>query len=338
MSNGTAGLRKVQFGIETSLYTTHAATQIWRGKFGGLDDQRVVKFVEEDIGLLVPTNRVYQPMLLGKLALPSVEATFHQLPYLGEAGIKAVTTGAADGSGTDKIYSYPLSTTAVNTLKSLSFETGDDQQAELMAGGTCEDFTLSGKWGEALMMSSNWIGRQVATGSFTGALTASTVETILFDKGKLYVDAIGGTIGTTQKSNTLYGLTYKVATGRVPIFTGDGNLYFNFVGFDKKKVNVTAEITFLHETAGIAAKAAFKASTPLQVQLKWEGAAIATPGTTYSVNTLLLNNVGTWSNVSILDESEGQSIVKATFRAAYDATPALYSSMILAVDALTSLT
>jgi len=318
-------LRRLQLGRETTAGTPVAATTIWRGT-GVIEDQRETVFVAEDIGYLSGVDRSYQPKLLGALALESVPATFEQLPHLLEMGVKAVGTGAADGAGSDKIYAYPLPTTAANTLKTYTIEGGDDQEAEEMEYCFAPDLTLEGKAGEAVMMSATIQGRQVIVSAFT-ALALTTVEEILFSKGKLYIDLVSGTLGTTQKSNTLLDMSLKLATGWIPVWTADGQLYFTFV--KSTPPEVVLSLTFEHDGTAAAEKVNWRAQTPRLIQLKFEGAAVQTAGTTYSKKTLIVNLAGKWEKFDALGEQDGNDIIKATFRARYNATAAKYAELIV---------
>lgn len=299
--------------------TAVAATTVWRGQ-GTIEDARKVTFPKEDIGILGGTDRAYIGEFLAKLSMGAVPATYQQLPYLFNAAIKSLTTGAADGPGTDKVYAFPIPTTAQPTIKTFTLEGGDDNQAEKMEYSFVDQFKLSGKAKEALMMSADWQGRQVQNATFTAALAIPSVEDVLFQKGSLYLDAIGGTFGTTQKSNTLIGfdLTYK--SGIVPVWTGDGNQYFSFIKVTEPSCE--GEITFEHEATAVAEKTLWRAGTSRMMRLKFTGSNVATPGTTYTTQTFNIDLIIKWESWSKLDEQNGNDIVKAKFKARYNATAA----------------
>jgi hypothetical protein len=323
---GIRALRKIQLGLETTAGTAVAATALWRG-VGVLEDRREVTFVNEDIGYISGVDRTYTGKLLAALAMDAVPATFEQLPYLLAAGVKDVVTGAADGLGSDKIYSYPFPTTAKNTIKTYTIEGGDDQEAEEIEYAFVESFKLSGRPGGALEMSAAWLGRQVIVSAFTGAIAVPTVADILFAKGKLYVDAASGAFGTTLQSNTFLGMDLNVITGWVPVFTADGNLYFTFSKITVPEI--TLDITFEHDAAGVARKVDWRAETARLVQIKFEGANVATAGTVYSKKTLIVNLAAKVEKVTPLGEQDGNDILTATFRARYNATAAKFAEIIV---------
>lgn len=316
---GIKKLRKIQLGREATAGTAVAATTIWRG-LGTIEDPREVVFPDEDVGILSGTDRSYVPKLAAALSMDAVPATFEQLVHYGEAGIKLVGTGAADGVGSGKIYDYPFPETSLNIIKTYTIEGGDNQEVEKMEYGFVSDFTLEGKAGEAWMMSANWQARQVAPSTFTAALAVPTVEEILFGKTKLYIDAVGGSYGTTQKANTLLSASLKVKTGWIPVFTGDGALYFTFA--KSTMPEILLDIIFEHDGAATAEKVNWRAQTPRLIQLKAEGSALATPGTAYTYKTMIINLAGKWEKFSKLGEQDENDIVTGTFRARYNATKA----------------
>lgn len=325
-------LRRLQLGRETTAGTAVGATTIWRG-MGTLEDQRETVFVEEDIGYLSGVDRTYQPKLQAALSMPSVPATFEQLPHILDAGI-TVATPAADSTGSGDVYTYTFPTTSAPTPKTYTIEGGDNQAVEEMEYAFVQSFTLEGSAGEALMVSAEWLGRQVTTSSFTTTATLPDVEEILFSKGKLYIDEATGTIGTTQKSSTLLSATLNVNTGLQPVFTADGNLYFTFI----KNVGpeITLDVTFEHDGTATAEKAAWRAQTPCLIRLQWEGSALGTAGA-YTVKTLRVDLAGRWESFAALEDQDGNDVVTGTFRARYNATAAKYAEIVVVADDMAAL-
>ncbi len=325
-------LRYLQLGRETTAGTGVAATTIWRG-MGTIEDQLELVHAEEDVGYISRLDRTYIPKLGAALSMESVPATFEQLPHLFEAGIKAVGTGAADSTGSGKIYDYPLPTTSKNTIKTYTIEGGDDQQEEEIEYAFVEKLSLAGKAGEALTMSADWKGRQVTVSTKTGALALPVVEEILVSKGKLYIDAVSGTQGTTQVSQSLLELGLELTTGWVPVWTVDGSLVFTFAKIAAPEL--VATLTFEHDTNAVAEKAAWRAQTPRLLQLKFEGSTLTTAGV-YTVKTFIANLAGKWEKFDALADQDGNDVVKGTFRARYDPTAAKFANL-LVVNQLTTI-
>ena len=327
---GIKNLRRIQIGAESTAGTAVAATAKLR-MMGTLEDQREVMFAEENVGYLSGVDRTYIPKLLAALSVEG-EATFEQLPYLLNAGIE-LSAGVQDGAGSGYLYTYDLPTTAQNTLQTYTIEGGDDIQAEEVEYAFVENMVLSGVPGEAWKVKADWLGRQVSKCTFTASLGLDTVEEILFSKTKLYIDAATGTIGTTLKSSTLLGAELSIKSGWVPVFTGDGNLYFTFT----KCVDPEAilKVTFEHNATAVAEKDAWIAQTARLIRLITQGAALGT-GATYDYKTLQIDLAGKWEKFEKIDEQDGNDIVTGTFRARYNADGDLFGQ-ILVVNELSAL-
>jgi hypothetical protein len=292
-----------------------------------IEDQREVIFVEEDIGQYPQADRTYVPRYAAALSIEDTPLTFEQFPLLCAIGIDDIVSGAADGAGTDKIYTYPLPVASDNGFKTFTIEGGDNQQAEEMEYAHAAEITLKGAAGEAWMMSANLIGRQVALSTFTAALSVSAVEEALFSKTKLYIDAAGGTIGTTLKSNTLLDAEITITTGLIPKFTADGDLFFSFV--QQTEPVVTGSITFEHDAVGVAEKASWRAEDVKLVRLICEGSAAATPGTTYTYLSLIIDMALMWEKFDAIDEADGNDIVRGNFKCVYSSTDSLFFQIIV---------
>ena len=318
---GVKKLRKIQMGRESTSGDAVVATTIWRG-LGVPDDLTKVEFAEEDVGYLSGVDRTYIPQVLAGLAMEAVPATFEQLPHILEAGIKTATP-TSDGSGYVRAYAFP--TTAKNTLKTYTMEAGDDQQAEEVAYCYVESFKLSGKAGDAWMMSAEWRGRQLSTTAFTTGLSLVVVEEILFSKSQVYIDATSGSMGATVKSSTLLAAEVSVKTGWVAVFTGDGQLYFTFA--KSTEPEVTLDITFEHDGTAVAEKAAWRAQTPRLIRIKSLGSTLTSAGATYSTKALVVDVAGKWEKFDKIGEQDGNDVVKGKFRGRFNTTGAQFSTI-----------
>lgn len=162
---------------------------------------------------------------------------------------------------------------------------------------------------------------------FTPSIALITPEECLFGKTKLYLDAIGGTIGSTQKSNTLLQASVKIKGGARGQDTGSGEIYFSHLEYDPPEMDI--EITFIFEGTAKAEMAYWQAKTPRLLQLKCLGSALASAGTTYTYKTMIIQGAGRWIKFEAIGNEEGNDIVKATFRCAYNSTAALFGSVIV---------
>lgn len=320
MPIGSKALRQIQLGAEVTPGTSPgAATVLWRG-MGTLKDELVLEELEEDVGILQGTDQTYKSKEAGLLVMEPVAATFQQVPYVFEAGLKKVGTGVADGPGTNYIYSYPISLATQNTLQSYEVKAGDDNAAEAMLYSLVRQFSLEGGFDQAVMVGAEWFGRDVAIDSFD-ALSLVTVEPIVAAQGQLFIDAIGGTIGTTAVTGTLLSWKLDVTTGATPVFTADNSqLYHQTHKIVRPEVRL--EITFEHDGSASTEKANWRSQTKRLMQILVEGSAFGTPGTVYSNHSLVINMAGYWETFSELGDQDGNDTITGTFRVKYNPTAA----------------
>lgn len=326
---GIKKLRSVRLGRESTAGTAVAATTIWRGT-GVLEDTRVKEFPEEDISYLFSTDRQYEPMLGGTITMDGV-ATYEQLGHVFDAGIVEATPATDGTAGSGRIFTWTFPTTAAaSAVQTYTIEGGDNTRYDEMEYSFVESFSLTGAAGEAVMVSAVWQGRQVQTAAVTTAATVPAVEEILFQKGKLYIDAVTGTAGTTQQTNTWREFSLDCTTGWQAVPTGDGNTYFSFI----KNIGpeLTCDIVFEHDAFADAEIDAWRAGTARLITMTFTGSAWDTAGSTYTYNTLKVNMAGRWESFSGLEDTDGNDTVTGTFRAGYDATAAVAASVILAID------
>ena len=306
---GVKALKFIQMGKETTVGTKVNSTFVWRGT-GSVSDISEVTVVEEDIAVLGQPDRTYIGGYLSQFEMDAVAATYEQLPYIFEAGIEAETP-TQDGAGSDYIYTYNKATTAQNTFNTYTVEGGDDQQEYEFGGGHVISYTLEGSAGEAVTVAATWQGQQLATGTKTAALTAPTgVDTILFQKGKIYVDDVGTYPATTQIEDTWIAFSYEWTTGRKSQGTGDGSLDWSFLKQIRPEGTLT--LTFEHTASAVTQLSKFQAQTTQNVRMLFEGATHGTPGTTYSVNTWIADLTGIVTEISGLDDDDGNNIVEIT--------------------------
>lgn len=308
---GSRALRLIQLGAESVQGTPVAATTKWRGGSGVIVDRRETVFPKEDVGILGGTTRMYIARQWSEFEMEEGEATFEQLPYILEAGV-AIETPTQDGTGSDYIYNYLAPTTAQNTVRTYTIEGGDDQQAEEFDFGFVREISLSGSGMGALMMSSQWRGREASDTTFTGAISLPSVEEILFNSAKLYIDDSGGTVGTTLVSNLLLSMDLTWLTGLQEYWAVDGSLDFSLIKFVEDEI--TLDLTYEHDANAVLEKAEYRAGNTRLFRLLFEGSDVATPGTTYSKKTLILDFAGVYQDWSGLEDNEGNDAVTADVR------------------------
>jgi hypothetical protein len=318
MAYGAYTYNKLQLGREGTAGTAVAATTIWRGPFGDIEDDRQRQTAEEQIGLIVSAERLYDARLGARLSMPATELTFEQLPHILEAGIKTATpTGTAAYT---RVYSLPVNET-LNTIKTYTIEAGNvaaPGDIREMEYSFVESFVLSGQGGEAWKKQANWTGRQVAESAFTPALSLPAVEESLFANTSVYIDASGGTIGSTQKAGVLMAANINVVTGLVPRFTANGTLYF--AAHAQRKPQITFTLTLELESGNLAKteRDAFEAASIRLIRL-------ANTGTGSKAWTM--DMAARYSKVNPYQNSDENTTVQLEGRAVYSSADALIWSL-----------
>lgn len=229
------------------------STIIFRGSFSMLEDARKRVIVEEQIGAFTQAERSYDAQLLARWNQPSTPLTFEQVVHILEAGVRTATpTGVGPYT---RVYDFPFGGTAVNTIKTYTIETGNVTVASdqyKMSYSFVDSFEFSGTADASWMMQSTWTGRQMTQAAFTASLTAPSVSEAQFYKTLLYIDATGGTIGTTQKLGVLMSANVNVTTGLMPVPVGDGQLFF--AAHKWTQPEITFSITLELEDASVVAQ------------------------------------------------------------------------------------
>jgi hypothetical protein len=332
---GVKALRKIQMGAESSAGTIEAPTTIWRG-MGTIEDTREIVFVEEDIGYISGVDRTYTPRLAAALSFEDVEATYEQMPHVLDASfIKATPT--QDGSGSGYIYQYdvPVTSQWSDQIQTYTFIGGDDADQDVMEYSFVEAFTLSGVYGEAWMVSAEWLGRQVQqTSGFQSGVALPSVSEILFSKTRIYADDVSGTAGATELSQTLLEATLEVTTGLVAKETADGKLYFSYP--KSLMPEITLECVMEHDSNAVAEKQNFRNEKPRLLRLEAKGDTLSTAGSTYTEKTMIIDLAGKWESFGPLDDDDGNDTITGTFRVRYNETAALFAKFIF-VNELASL-
>jgi len=322
---GVEGFRKVQIGKESTAGTAVAATDILRGMTGVIQDNTVLTRPTERVGILGGTTRSYIANTGGEIPLEG-EATYEEIHLVFDSAVYLASPTTDTSSGEIRTYNVQYASTdayATSDLQTLTIEAGDNQQCEQMAYCFCRELNLSGDASAgdaAVKVTATFEGRTVETTDFTASLTIPTIETILFRKGTLYIDPSSDTIGTTQVTQTLFGMDFNMTTGWRGYPAADGRTDFSFA--KRTDDEITVQVTFEHNATAVAEKAAWRNETERALQLKFTGSALTTTdaAATYDTKTLILNLWGKWDSFDALSANEGNDQVVGMFRAGYSET------------------
>lgn len=336
---GIKQLRQIQLGRETTAGTATTATTRWRG-LGALEDLREVTFPEEFIGVIGGGDRSYIAKVEGSLTMDDADCTFEQLPHILIAGIANTTTGTQDGTGSGYIYTYNIAHSTAPTIQTYTVRAGDNQQAEIMAYSFVKSFSIKGNAGEAVMMSAEWTGRQVTTGSFSTGVAVPDVETVLAANGALTLDPVTNTYGQTTLDDSLiaFEINYDNLNAAKYAFSPGGSAsnppFFSFTYAGNREI--TGSLTFEHNAGAVAEREAFRNQTPRLLRLWFYGSALTTAGA-YSTKQLKIDLPIKYESFDALDDMDGNSIVKANFVSRYNATVGNAGKFELILNSTTSI-
>lgn len=334
MAGGTWS-QKIQLGREGTAGQHAPGVTIWRGDGGNLEDTREPQLVPERTGKTLPTTRNFTPQLGAALNMAATPLTPEQVVHILEAGVKSVGSGTADGVGSSgSTYEYRQGLSSLNNLKTYTIETGDNEAAEAAEHCFVSDFTFSGERGEAIMMSANWMGRQVSASSFHAGATAPSVTEVM-SSGSIFIDAASGNIGSTQiGAGNILNWELNVTTGWKPKFTVDsGELYFQDVVFDKDEFSWELNVTYVHDDTARNELSAYRNNEPRLVRLDFAGADYSASGTGTvfgGKKGIRIDTPGLYTDFTALEGEDGISTVQATITGGYDETSDEVPSILVA--------
>lgn len=315
MAYGSYPLNKIQLGRETTRGTPVAATVLWRGQFSMLEDMTEKKEVAENIGQITIPERMYTSSVGARLVMPPSSMTFEHLPHILEASIKTATPSGAGPYV--RVYNFPTDNTT-NTFKTYTIEAGNvnvpaDQHE--MAYAYVDEAEFSGRIKETWMMGATWLGRQMSVATMTSSLAIPTVTDALFNKTKLYIDAAGGTIGTTQKTGVLVAARIRVKPGILQVPVGDGQLYFHSLKPGRPSVDFSITIELEDASVLVTERLAWVNNTGRLIRLLIDESAN---------NKIQFDMAARYDKVGNYESSEGNTLVTLDGHAVLDTTASLF--------------
>ena len=204
------------------------------------------------------------------------------------------------------VWTFTPNLAAAGTFDSFTLEHGDNIQAHEVEYCMASRIEISFSMNDVAMLRVDMFGRKKTACTFTAALTAPTVESILGQKFKLYIDAETGTIGSTEVTATLLGATFTINTGLKPIRKGDGSLDFSIYAEDVKSVDL--RLTLAYNSTIETERTYFDGETLRLIRLENTGSLIS--GTDY--NKLTLDFCGYYTDFPDLDSKDGEDIVNVS--------------------------
>ena len=312
---GNRALRVCQVGREVTWGTPVAATAV----LGGLSDLTIDpqssniqrRFLQGDYA---PAHAMVQTDLRAK-GMVNGDFTCEDFPIIAECAIKGAVTGSVTDT-TAYTYAFPFPMTASPAIEYRTWEFYDQQQEYQASGALIESFTLSG--GNAIdsivAFQANLLFGKVVKSTLTAALSSRAMTLMPCANMKLYIDALGGTIGTTVKADTLIGWTFTYNTGlHLKKFQSGGiNPSQWGYGIPTWKLDMTAEFN----SVGVAEVDAALAATGRLYRLIGENGLAGSSTAKYTLDLQLAGDI---VNISDLwGDRDGNTIATFSLSGRYD--------------------
>jgi len=306
---------KVQAADEATAGTAVAATAKWNS-FNirpNVGDRTIVQ-PEEDRGSLAMFHTGYTTSLNANLGNLEGDCTYEDVILPALMALETVTP-TQPNSATDPneyLWTFDPSWTAANTAKTFTVEWGDDVQMYESEYVFATGLTISGETDGAWQISAPLVGRQNTSASFTGSLTDRTLERAIFNKGTIYFDDSGGTIGTTEFACDLVNFSWNLPLHFEPFHGAGGQLYF--CGVQEHKVAPTLTVTMVLDSANkVLMTTDYTAETVQLIRVRTTGAIMDN-------NAKYINLDGGYRilDISPLEASGGLTLATFTLGAEYD--------------------
>ena len=312
---------KVQAGAEDTAGTAVAATAKWmqfllHPTVGDLDWQQR----EEERGSLVGAFRAEAPSQKAELGDLVGDVTFEDIIYPLLMAIETVTASQPDSSNypSSYLWDFDPALTSANTPKTFTVEWGDDVQAweapYAFATGLKIEGDVNGIW----QVTAPLVGRKNDTTTFTADLSDRTVESVLMNKSKLYMDDAGGTLGDTQITTAFRRFGWDMGEHFAPFQTSDGQKYFTKHS-EKKFALGSPQLVLglvLDSTTKTLITTKYDAGTVQLVRIESTGSEIESGSSKY----IYIDGAYLIQNVAELAEEDGQTLVELTLAGQYDST------------------
>lgn len=308
---GQTRLQRIQVGLETTPGTAVATAKLLTGILGQIEDTSAFALVNIDYqtGLLTGNNSG-SPVFMNDYAAVALDGdfTFENAAYLLNAGWQAVPGLTAATAGSGMYFDFGSPTTAANTIKTMTIQTGDNTEQIKGNYGFVTDFSLKGTANETVKYSGNVMLRAasaVTTGFDAATAIAGTpMQANLF---KLYIDAASATAGTTQISATLREFSLNVTNGYHAKQFMDGTASYTSHGQDRPAASLDVVLE-LNAQANLI-RQDFKARNMKRLRLLINSAATSNPA-------FYTDLAGYWSKMQKIGDNNGNSVLAGTFTCA----------------------
>jgi hypothetical protein len=178
----------------------------------------------------------------------------------------------ASTNGTVTQWTFTRNSTARNWPGSYTFEYGDEQQEYESAFVMAEQLEITYAMAEPVRQSLSMFGRVETTASFTGSLTAPTVEEAVSARTTFYMDTAWANLGNSTADGFLVNATLRFPTGLQRSKYADGSL--DWSSFAEGRHGGEVELTAVHNSSGKELYDAYRNQSLLYLRLETLGSTV----------------------------------------------------------------
>lgn len=237
-------LDQVQLGTESVWGTSVAATS----KLGLIDNISIDAEVDTELlkdirGSLAPGHVAVLNAHKGSAVINGTP-TYEDMPYVLDSLMETATPGAA----TTYIRDYTGQLASAPTRSKYTVYKGQSGKVQKLTGGIFTEYGIKIETNKPWEFTGKLIGNKVADGSLA-SLSDRTQTPIHANNTTVYIDAMGGTIGTTAITTILFSLDMQIKNG-VNTVAGINSMYPQTYADGRADFSLKMKMAVDSDTAG----------------------------------------------------------------------------------------
>jgi hypothetical protein len=248
----------------------------------------------------------------GSLASPMSAEECLEILSMGISGDPVITTPV--GGTNTRLHTYKPGDTATATI-----EWFDGKRGWIGSGFKANTLTIEGSIDGDSTVSADLFGTDVVPGTVTAGLDERDPTFIQAWQTRLFIDAVGGTPGTTAVPGVLVNWNVQIANNLSRVFTASNSKSADRV--IAGELDVTASLTFdADDAAAIDEFNEWLDATSRMVRLEFQDETGFIEGALRRFITVDIG--GRWTAVDISGENQGVRTYSLSFQSIYNATQA----------------
>ena len=299
---GQMALAKLQVAREVVSGTTQAATRAIPIMSGNLKEHIEKVHPHEQRESFIANHRAYSVKRFVEVSGMEVAPTYEIFPWFANFAISCNMSGSPTAV-TARSYAFSTNET-VNDIGTATLEVGDDTDTFIVNQAFITRMEFAVTKGQPATMTVDWLGQKATSGSFTSNISMPTnMEDIQGSHGTAYLDASGGTIGSTTVTN-INELKVSIDTKQAHFWGFNGAITpVDVYRSDSRSASVEAKLAFLNTTEYDAyqADASATGSSQRKIRFVFSGSNITGTSPT-TAKSLTFDLYTIWDEADFGDE------------------------------------